>query len=76
MVSDGKMACIHKHPSREKEQIFLIHPDGGEALQLTKSETAVNGFGWSPDGKTIAFLADDSGGKEARTGKEPLASSM
>ena len=27
----------------DKNQIFVIPPDGGEALQLTKSETAVNG---------------------------------
>ena len=35
-----------------KNQIFAIRPDGGEAVQLTKSETGVNGFDWSRDGKS------------------------
>lgn len=42
-----------------KNQIFALRPDGGEAVALTKSETAVNDFDWSPDGNLIAFGASD-----------------
>ncbi len=35
----------------------MISPDGGEAWQLTKSETDIRSFHWSRDGKAIAFAA-------------------
>ena len=38
----------------------MIDPRGGEAIQLTKSETAINGFAWSPDGKAIAYGAPEA----------------
>src|SRR5207249_4592606 len=40
-------------------QIFLIDPTGGEAEQLTKSETAISNYAWSEDGKTIAYTATE-----------------
>jgi len=41
----------------DRSQIFAIRPEGGEAIQLTKAETAVGQFAWSRDGRTIAFVA-------------------
>jgi dipeptidyl aminopeptidase/acylaminoacyl peptidase len=49
-----------------KNQIFAISPDGGESIQLTKSETAVGGFEWSPVGKTIAFAAPEKRSEDRR----------
>jgi dipeptidyl aminopeptidase/acylaminoacyl peptidase len=43
----------------DKNQIFVIDPSGGEAQQLTKSETAIGNFAWSDDGKTIAYTANE-----------------
>ncbi|HET7287325.1 MAG TPA: hypothetical protein VFI71_07640, partial [Pyrinomonadaceae bacterium] len=43
----------------DKNQIFVIDPNGGEAQQLTKSETAINNFAWSEDGKMIAYTATE-----------------
>ncbi|HEY7473444.1 MAG TPA: hypothetical protein VH679_00425, partial [Vicinamibacterales bacterium] len=43
----------------DRNQIFVIRPDGGEAQQLTKAETAVGGFAWSQDGSRIAFTASE-----------------
>jgi len=41
----------------DKNQLFLIRTDGGEALQLSEHETAVGSYRWSPDGGSIVFVA-------------------
>ncbi|MFC1715276.1 S9 family peptidase [Candidatus Poribacteria bacterium] len=51
-------------------QIWLISPSGGEAVRLTKSETSVSGFRWSPDGSQIAFHAPEPESKERKERKE------
>jgi len=48
----------------------VISPAGGEAWQLTKSETDVQGFHWSKDGKWIAFTANPPERKASRDRKE------
>ncbi len=42
-----------------KRQIWLIHPDGGEAWVLSSAKGGVVDFEWSRDGKRIAFLASE-----------------
>jgi dipeptidyl aminopeptidase/acylaminoacyl peptidase len=54
----------------DRNQIFLIDPSGGEARQLTKSETAINSFAWSGDGKTIAYTATEPTAKPLKDRKE------
>ena len=49
--------------------IWMISPEGGEAWQLTKSETDVGGFHWSKDGKWMAFSANPPEAKPARTAR-------
>ena len=51
-------------------QIWLISPEGGEAWQLTKSETDVGSFHWSKDGKWIAFTANRPEQKSAKDRKD------
>src|SRR4030095_9666134 len=34
-------------------------PLGGESIQFTKSETSINNFAWSEDGRTIAYAASE-----------------
>ncbi|HEX3085177.1 MAG TPA: S9 family peptidase, partial [Pyrinomonadaceae bacterium] len=41
----------------DKNQVFVIDPSGGEAQQLTKSESAIGSFSWSEDGRMIAYTA-------------------
>jgi len=53
-----------------KKQIYLIAADGGEARQLTKTETGVNNLAWSPDSGTIAFSAEDPEPKAMKDRKE------
>ncbi|MEK6324344.1 MAG: S9 family peptidase [Acidobacteriota bacterium] len=53
-----------------KRQIYMIAPNGGEAVQLTSIENGVNGLNWSPDGRHIAFTAGDPEGKARKDRKE------
>ena len=43
-----------------KRQVWLIHPDGGEAWQLSEAGGGVSEFSWSPKGDAIGFLAKDA----------------
>jgi dipeptidyl aminopeptidase/acylaminoacyl peptidase len=56
----------------DKNQIFAIPPDGGEAVQLTKVEAGVNNFEWSPNGKSMAFTASPSKKEVTKNRKEHL----
>src|SRR5262245_5049712 len=42
---DGQWLAFLSNRIEDKNQIFLISPEGGEAQQLTKSETAINKIG-------------------------------
>ncbi len=56
------------------KQIWLIAPDGGEAWQLTKSETNVDEFHWTRDGRSILFTAVEADGKAGMARKERYSS--
>lgn len=43
-----------------RPQIWTMYADGGEASQLTTARDGVTGYAWSPDAKSIAYLATDS----------------
>src|SRR2546425_12657147 len=43
----------------EKNNLWLIRADGGEAEQLTDLKSDAGGFQWSPDGQWIAFVMPD-----------------
>jgi len=47
-------------------QVFVLPMDGGDAVQVTKAATDVEQFAWKPDGKQIAFSAQDE--KHKQTG--------
>ena len=57
--SGGKSADGDDDDSGSKDegtaQIYLISPQGGEALQLTEGEEEVHTFSWSADSQTIFF---------------------
>jgi dipeptidyl aminopeptidase/acylaminoacyl peptidase len=69
---DSSWLAFTSNRTGDKNQIFLIRPDGGEAAQLTKVETGVNNFQWSPDGKSIAFTAAPSKKEWTKNRKEHL----
>src|ERR1700681_329128 len=43
-----------------RPQIHLLRLSGGEAEKLTDAKDGVSGFAWAPDGRSIAFLSNDS----------------
>ncbi len=69
---DSQWLAFTSNRVGDKNQIFVIHPDGGEAMQLTKPENGVNGFAWSRDGKSIAFTSGDADQKVAKERKDHL----
>ena len=69
---DGSWLAFTSGRVADKNQIFVIHPDGGEAMQLTKSENGVGGYSWSRDGKHIAFTSTDVDQKFAKDRKDHL----
>lgn len=74
---DGKwIAFVSDRPPQisgstaDKKQLYVISADGGEAQQLSKSETDVGGFEWATDSRHIAFAAADSEPKTLKDRKE------
>jgi dipeptidyl aminopeptidase/acylaminoacyl peptidase len=55
------------------QQIWLISPLGGEAWQLTRHPTDVDGFHWSKDSKLIAFTAAAAESKAEKDRKEKFS---
>jgi dipeptidyl aminopeptidase/acylaminoacyl peptidase len=49
-----------------KRQIWIIRPDGGEAVPLTSAPGAVSDFEWSADGRQVAFLAREPKSEDRR----------
>lgn len=54
----------------EKNQVFVMPTSGGEAKQLTKLELGAGEPIWSPDSKTILFIAATSFPKKDEAQKE------
>ena len=52
---DGKTIAFRSNRTG-KNQVWLLHTDGGEAIQLTDVKQGVGDFVWSPDGKQLALV--------------------
>jgi len=52
-----KLAFISSRDDKNgKLQLFIMHLDGGEAIQYTNVPNGIKGFNWSVDGEKIIFL--------------------
>jgi dipeptidyl aminopeptidase/acylaminoacyl peptidase len=68
----GEWLAFTSNRAGDKNQLFVIRPDGGEAMQLTKAENGVGGYAWSRDGKRIAYTTSDANEKESKARKDHL----
>ncbi|MGD9329022.1 MAG: DPP IV N-terminal domain-containing protein, partial [Cyclobacteriaceae bacterium] len=55
---DGKWISFVSNRD-DKNQLHVIRVAGGEAFQITNSETGISGYEWSPDGSQIAFTQSE-----------------
>jgi len=59
---DGDAVAFLMTDEKDRTQIFLQSRTGDEPTQLTRMETGVNEFAWSPGAARIAFTASDPSG--------------
>jgi dipeptidyl aminopeptidase/acylaminoacyl peptidase len=58
---DGERIALLMRDDRGVVQIWTVSPNGGEPRQVTHNEFDVaSAFTWSPDGRFIAYVADNS----------------
>jgi TolB protein len=58
---DGKRVVYSSYLGRQWHQLWLMTPDGGDPFQLTYGDFDAVGPRWSPDGKQIAYIANEGG---------------
>ena len=49
----------HADDGEKHNQVFVLPMDGGDALRVTDAARDVASFAWSPDSRTIAYVAPD-----------------
>lgn len=56
---DGNWIAFLSNRKDNRNNIYLLNVNGGEAEPLTELKSAVNNFSWAPDGRSIAFTMTD-----------------
>jgi dipeptidyl aminopeptidase/acylaminoacyl peptidase len=56
----SQIAFLSNRTGDHGNQIYLMEMSGGEVRKLTRHEAGIASFAWSPDGKSIAYLAPAS----------------
>jgi dipeptidyl aminopeptidase/acylaminoacyl peptidase len=61
---DGNWIAFTSNRKDNKNNLYLLSLNGGEAEPLTDVKSAVTTFAWSPDGRSIAFTMTDPKSEE------------
>ena len=61
---DGNWIAFTSNRKDNKNNLYLLSLNGGEAEPLTDVKSAVTNFAWSPDGRAIAFTMTDPKSEE------------
>ena len=73
---DGQfIAFLAERGDDDRNQIYVLRADGGEAGRLTDHPTRVSNLIWAPDGRSIYFLArdeDDEALKKRKAAKDDI----
>lgn len=56
---DGNWIAFLSNRKDNRNNLYVLNVNGGEAEPLTELKSAVTNFNWSPDGRSIAFLMSD-----------------
>ena len=56
---DGKWIAFTSNRKDNRNQLYRLSIEGGEAEPLTDLKSAVSNFEWSPDGRSIAYTTTD-----------------
>src|SRR5678810_477787 len=56
---DGNWIAFTSNRKDNKNNLYLLSANGGEAEALTEVKSGVANFEWAPDGKSIAFMMTD-----------------
>ena len=67
---DGNWIAFTSNRKDNKNNIYLLNLNGGEAEPLTDVKTSVTNFAWSPDGRSLVFrMADAKTDEEEKNDK-------